>query len=217
MVHFVCISFLDFRFLYWNLFFYKFLLSDKRFASGFIWIIHLMDFSVCHFGLRFLSFFFQLTFFFVPGIIFIWSSCRFGLCCICPDYLPSGWALNEGKRIFHLNFMFGSNWILAYTFDLLHSVSLFSADQWRFPFLAFGFLLQFQENLFCVFRRNLFVFSHKPFRVYPEKGTPLSIITCYMVCGKFTESWAYSSCLWVYADCFCFIQGLNPFWKDIGF
>ena len=104
-----------------------------------------------------------LHFFFDPCIIFIWSSCRFGLCCICPDYLPSGWALNEGKRIFHLNFMFGSNWILAYTFDLLHSASLFSADQLRFPFLAFGFLLQFQENLFCVFRRNLFCFFTQTF------------------------------------------------------
>ena len=163
MVHFVCISFLDFRFLYWNFFFYKFLLSDKRFASGFIWIIHFMDFSVCHFGLRFLSFFFQLTFFFVPGIIFIWSSCRFGLCCICPDYLPSGWALNEGKRIFHLNFMFGSNWILAYTFDLLHSVSLFSADQWRFPFFGLRFsvtvsgksFLCFQKKSVCFFHTNL--------------------------------------------------------------
>lgn len=160
MVHFVCISFLDFRFLYWNFFFYKFLLSDKRFASGFIWIIHLMDFSVCHFGLRFLSFFFQLTFFFVPGIIFIWSSCRFGLCCICPDYLPSGWALNEGKRIFHLNFMFGSNWILAYTFDLLHSVSLFSADQWRFPFFGLRFSVTVSGKSFLCFQKKSFLFFH---------------------------------------------------------
>ena len=163
MVHFVCISFLDFRFLYRNLFFYKFLLSDKRFASGFIWIIHLMDFSVCHFGLRFLSFFFQLTFFFVPGIIFIWSSCRFGLCCICPDYLPSGWALNEGKQIFHLNFMFGSNWILAYTFDLLHSVSLFSADQWRFPFFGLRFSVTVSGKSFLCFQKKSFVFFTQTF------------------------------------------------------